>query len=74
MDWHFQEKHSHYARLGDVYLVVTPGVLTVEVADAQVAADISKATGTFTKPAWLFGSWPADNIAPLLLLLLAPVF
>lgn len=50
-DWHFVAKYSNHARLGDVFLVVTPGALTVEVADARVAADVMvRSKGAFVKP------------------------
>lgn len=56
MDWHFVAKYSNHARLGDIFLVVSPGALTVEVADAQVTVDdLSKSKSGFTKPVWLFG-------------------
>lgn len=57
VNWHFAAKFSHHARLGDVFLVVSPGGLNVEIADAQAAIDImTRSKGGFVKPAFIYGA------------------
>lgn len=61
-DWRFSARHSAHARLGDVFLIVSPGGVLVEVADAQtVAYVLSKGQGAFVKPAWIYGRCPASG-------------
>ncbi|KAF9894819.1 hypothetical protein FE257_004440 [Aspergillus nanangensis] len=64
-DWRFVAKHELHRKHGDVFAVISPGCLSVEVADAEVAAEIiSRSRYDFVKPTWpysllnLFG----DNV------------
>lgn len=52
-DWRFVAKHELHRKHGDVFVVISPGCLSVEVADAEVAAEIiSRSRYDFVKPTW----------------------
>ncbi|KAK8131993.1 hypothetical protein PG999_000166 [Apiospora kogelbergensis] len=55
MDWRFVAKYKFHERLGDVFLVVAPGCLMAEIADADSAADmVGRSKTDFVKPTWLY--------------------
>jgi hypothetical protein len=52
-DWRFVAKHRLHEEHGDVFLVVSPGCISVEIADARIAAEvIDRSRHDFVKPAW----------------------
>ncbi|KAJ5860068.1 cytochrome P450 [Penicillium soppii] len=52
-DWRFVAKHELHKKYGDVFLVVSPGCLSIEVADAELAAEIiTRSKYDFVKPNW----------------------
>lgn len=58
MDWRFVAKYKFHERLGDVFLVVAPGCLMAEIADADSAADmVGRSKTDFVKPTWLYSEY-----------------
>jgi hypothetical protein len=52
-DWRFVAKHRLHEKYGDVFLVVSPGCISVEIADARIAAQvIDRSRHDFKKPTW----------------------
>lgn len=48
-DWRFKAKYEMHRRLGDVFLIVSPGVISLEVADPQVCAQVVDRRTDFIK-------------------------
>lgn len=54
-EWRFYVKHAKHQQLGDAFFVVSPGMLLLEVADADLCVQITGRRLDFVKPAWAYG-------------------
>lgn len=54
-EWRFYVKHAKHQELGDAFFVVSPGMLLLEVADADLCVQITSRRLDFVKPAWAYG-------------------
>lgn len=54
-EWRFYVKYAKHQQLGDAFFVVSPGMLLLEVADADLCVQITGRRLDFVKPAWAYG-------------------
>lgn len=59
-EWRFYVKHAKHEQLGDAFFVVSPGMLLLEVADADLCVQITGRRLDFVKPAWAYGMLDPD--------------
>lgn len=55
--WRFRAGYENHRVLGDVFLVVSPGLLVLEVADSHVCAQITGRRMDFVKDFDTYGLW-----------------
>lgn len=60
-EWRFYVKHAKHQQLGDAFFVVSPGMLLLEVADAELCVQITGRRLDFVKPAWAYGMLNPDG-------------
>lgn len=63
-DWRIRLKHTAWHKhVGDVFVVVSPTMLSVEIADPEVQLEIGNRRTEFVRPTWMMGRCISDIAA-----------
>lgn len=61
LGWEFGDRYMTHQRLGDAWVLVTPGRNWLYVAQAEAAYDIFARGRDFGRPVFMLGEWPNDS-------------
>ena len=62
LGWEFEDRYQTHARLGDVWMLVTPARNWLYVANAEAVTEIFGRGRDFINPAWMLGTFPESDL------------